>query len=76
MGILSDICSMSSDGEVKLADGFSKMIESGDVYALKVKGDRFDAWSKSGFIKATIYQALKNSEVQEEITAFIKKLGL
>ncbi|MBT4384444.1 UTP--glucose-1-phosphate uridylyltransferase [Candidatus Peregrinibacteria bacterium] len=51
------------DGEIRLIDGFRKMLEEKkEIYALEVKGTRFDAGNEKGLLEANI--------------AFGKKAGL
>jgi UTP--glucose-1-phosphate uridylyltransferase len=44
-----------SDGEIRLIDGFQKMLEQNkDIYALDVDGTRFDAGNEKGLLEANI----------------------
>ena len=74
--ILEHICNTNSTGEVKLADGFAKLIETEKVFWKKISWMRFDAGSKIWFIKAIIYQAMKNNEMKSQLQRFIKEIGL
>ena len=52
------------DWEVRLADAFELMRQDKkDIYWLSVHWDRYDAWSKLGFLKATVSYALKRDEL-------------
>jgi UTP--glucose-1-phosphate uridylyltransferase len=45
-----------------------------DIYWLRVQGERFDTWSKIGFLKATVHYSLKNDEVKDELLAYLKEI--
>lgn len=63
-----------NDGEIKLADAFWSLLEKNkNIYWLRVSWERFDAGSKLWYIKATLYQALRDSGMKQEILDMIKK---
>lgn len=62
--------------EIRLADAFEIMRKEKDIYGLTIDGDRYDTWSKIGFLKATIAFWLKNEELKDELKSFIKSLDI
>ena len=63
------------DWELRLADAFELMRQEKDIYWMKIEWDRYDTWSKIGYLKATLNYALKNEETKEELTQFIKEIS-
>ncbi len=62
-------------GEIRLADAFDLMLESGrPIYGKKIEGEWLDTGNKFNFIKATIKYGLKDPEVQDDLRALIKSL--
>lgn len=47
------------DWELRLADAFELMRQEKDIYWVKIAWDRYDTWSKIGYLKATLNYALK-----------------
>lgn len=74
LDILWELYKTSKEGELKLADGFAQMLKTQKVLGKKVTWKRFDAGSKTWFIKATIYQALEREDMKQEIQEFIDSL--
>lgn len=62
--------------EIRLADAFEMMRKDKDIYWLNIEWDRFDTWSKLGFLKATIAFWLKNDELKDELREYIKSLNI
>jgi len=52
------------------------MRQEKDIYWLDIKWTRYDTWSKIWFLKATIWFALKNDELKEEVKQYLKTLNL
>ena len=52
------------------------MNNDNQVYAYDFEGERYDVGEKLGFVKTTIEYALKDDGMREELTRFIKELGL
>jgi len=63
------------DGEIRLADGLISMQKDRDIYGLEVEGIRYDAWSKLGYLQASIAYGLKDPELRDDILDFIKVLS-
>ena len=49
-----------SGGEIQLTDGIACMLSSGETFAYRYKGCRFDCGTKQGFITATVHFARKS----------------
>ncbi|HDE0630269.1 TPA: UTP--glucose-1-phosphate uridylyltransferase GalU [Staphylococcus aureus] len=62
--------------EIQLTDAIERMNNDNQVYAYDFEGERYDVGEKLGFVKTTIEYALKNDSMREELTRFIKELGL
>ncbi len=66
----------SKDGELRLIDALIKLSSTQAIYGQKIKGERFDAGSKTGFLKATIDAALSDEEIRDDfIEYFRSKIG-
>ncbi|TXN96050.1 UTP--glucose-1-phosphate uridylyltransferase GalU [Staphylococcus aureus] len=62
--------------EIQLTDAIERMNNYNQVYAYDFEGERYDVGEKLGFVKTTIEYALKDDSMREELTRFIKELGL
>lgn len=62
--------------EIQLTDAIECMNNDNQVYAYDFEGERYDVGEKLGFVKTTIEYALKDDSMREELTRFIKELGL
>ncbi|MDQ7924191.1 UTP--glucose-1-phosphate uridylyltransferase GalU [Staphylococcus aureus] len=62
--------------EIQLTDAIERMNNDNQVYAYDFEGERYDVGEKLGFVKTTIEFALKDDSMREELTRFIKELGL
>ncbi|QNW39655.1 UTP--glucose-1-phosphate uridylyltransferase GalU [Staphylococcus aureus] len=62
--------------EIQLTDAIERMNNDYQVYAYDFEGERYDVGEKLGFVKTTIEYALKDDSMREELTRFIKALGL
>ncbi len=71
---LEKACKKETTGEIRLADAFELMRKEKDIYWVKIKWDRYDTWSKIGFLKATIAYGLKNDEVKDELREYLEKI--
>jgi len=61
-------------GEIQLTDGMRKLLSSRDILGYKFEGDRYDAGSKIGFLKATVQFALNRPDLGEEFLEYLKKV--
>jgi|SRR5680860_81848 len=63
-------------GEIRLADAFDKLLESGElIYGKKIDGEWLDTGNKFNFIKATLKLGLKNEEVKDRLQDLINNLS-
>ncbi|HDF5759949.1 TPA: UTP--glucose-1-phosphate uridylyltransferase GalU [Staphylococcus aureus] len=62
--------------EIQLTDAIERMNNDNQVYAYDFEGERYDVGEKLGFVKTTLEYALKDDSMREELTRFIKELGL
>ncbi len=62
------------DGEIRLADAFIAMQKNRDIYGLEVEWTRYDTWSKTWYLKASIAYALKHDDLRDEVLDFIQTL--
>ncbi|EOB0641243.1 UTP--glucose-1-phosphate uridylyltransferase GalU [Staphylococcus aureus] len=62
--------------EIQLTDAIERMNNDNQVHAYDFEGERYDVGEKLGFVKTTIEYALKDDSMREELTRFIKALGL
>ena len=68
--------SITDESETLLTIAIDMMKENKEIYWLKVKWDRYDAWSKIGFLKATVSYALKRDDLKNEFREFLKGLDI
>ncbi|NTU43130.1 MAG: UTP--glucose-1-phosphate uridylyltransferase GalU [Nitrospirales bacterium] len=60
-------------GEIQLTDALRRLIQRRPIYGYPIKGKRYDAGDKLGYLKATVDLALKNRELADEFRAFLKE---
>ncbi len=63
-------------GELQLTDGLKNLLSLQQIYGYKIKGNRYDAGDKLGFLKATVEFGLRNNELGKEFRDYLKKLRL
>ena len=64
------------NNEVQLTDAMCRLLESGALYARRIRGRRFDAGNKLDYLKTNITFALQRDDLRDEVTEFIKELAL
>lgn len=63
-------------GELWLSDAIESLIKQEPVYAVIIENSRYyDIGNKKGFVEANIEFALKDPELKEDISSYIKKLA-
>ena len=67
---------IGSGGELQLTDALFLSNKCKDIWGYKFTGIRYDCGNKIGFLKAQIAVAFKNKEIKNEISKFIKHLGV
>lgn len=58
-------------GEIQLTDALKEMLKRRAIYGFPIKGKRYDAGDKVGFLKATVDLALRNPEVAEPFREYL-----
>ncbi|PLR90776.1 UTP--glucose-1-phosphate uridylyltransferase GalU [Bacillus sp. T33-2] len=68
---------IGAGGEIQLTDAIQRLNEIQRVFAYEFEGERYDVGEKLGFIETTIEFALQNSELKDDLLAFMaRKLGV
>lgn len=62
--------------EIQLTDALRMIAKRTPMYACIIKGKRFDAGDKLGFLKATVEFGLKNPEFGERFATYLKQLSI
>jgi len=71
----SRVCQRPSlDGEIQLTNGLRKLLKSRPIYAYEVDGVRHDTGNKLGFLKASVYFAMKRPELAGPFREYLKTL--
>lgn len=66
-------CRIGAGGEIQLTDALKELLKIYPIYGYPIKGRRYDAGDKIGFLKATVDFALKNPEISGIFKAYIKE---
>jgi UTP--glucose-1-phosphate uridylyltransferase len=61
-------------GEIQLTNGLRQLLKKRPIYAYEVNGVRHDTGNKLGFLKATVYFALKRPELANDFRAYLANL--
>jgi len=64
------------NGEIQLTDAIKLLLQKEKVYAFEITGTRYDLGSKIDWLKANIEMALQREELNEDLTAYLKKNNL
>ena len=62
-------------GEIQLTNGLRHLLMSRPIYAYEVNGVRHDTGNKLGFLKASIYFALKRPDLAKGLTEYLSSLS-
>jgi UTP--glucose-1-phosphate uridylyltransferase len=62
-------------GEIQLTNGLRHLLKSRPIYAYEVDGVRHDTGNKLGFLKASVYFAMKDPEVAKGLTEYLSSLS-
>lgn len=62
--------------EIQLTDALKEMVKNQPLYGYEVKGKRYDAGDKLGFLKATVELALKNPSLGKDFRSYLRNLKL
>ncbi len=58
-------------GEIQLTDALKELLNRRVIYGYLIKGDRYDAGDKLGYLKATVDFALRNKELSEDFRQYL-----
>ena len=61
-------------GEIQLTNGLRRLLQERPLYACEVQGVRHDTGNKLGFLKATVYFALKRPDLAGPFREFLETL--
>ena len=61
-------------GEIQLTNGLRHLLKSRPIYAYEVDGVRHDTGNKLGFLKATVYFAMKRPDLAKGLTEYLATL--
>ena len=59
-------------GEIQLTNGLRHLLKSRPIYAVEIDGVRHDTGNKLGFLKASVYFALKRPELADAFREYLK----
>lgn len=62
-------------GEIQLTNALRRLLKKRPMYALEIDGVRHDTGNKLGFLKASVYFALKRAELAEPFREYLKTLS-
>lgn len=76
--IFEELEATSNDrtGEIQLTNGIRRLLKKRPIYGYEIKGVRHDAGNKLGYLKATVYFALKREDLAEEFKDYLRSLKL
>jgi len=63
------------DSEIQLTDAIGMLLKSEPVYAYEFLGMRYDCGSKLGYIQASIKYALKDPDIQDALSKYLKNIN-
>ena len=63
-----------TSGEIQLTNGMRELLKSRPFYALEVDGVRHDAGNKLGFLKATVYFALRRPDLADAFRQYLRDI--
>ena len=61
-------------GEIQLTSGLRELLRRRPLYACEVQGTRHDTGNKLGFLKATMYFAMKREDLRQDLAAYVRGL--
>lgn len=61
------------NGEIQLTDALKSLLEETAIYGYILKGKRYDAGEKLGYLKTIVEFALKDSEISSEFLRFLRE---
>ncbi|TDR18494.1 UTP--glucose-1-phosphate uridylyltransferase [Marinicella litoralis] len=64
---------MDHNREIQLTDALQHMMQVNGLQAVKLSGQRFDCGSQEGFVLANLHVAMQNSQLKQQIMAYLSK---
>jgi UTP--glucose-1-phosphate uridylyltransferase len=61
-------------GEIQLTDALAALLQHEPVFAHRFEGVRFDCGNKLGVVQATMALAVEDSQIGDEVRAYMRKL--
>lgn len=62
-------------GEIQLTNGLRRLLQQRPLYACEVQGVRHDTGNKLGYLKATVYFALKRPDLAAPFREYLESLN-
>ena len=59
-------------GEIQLTDGMKALMKYQDIYAVPIKGRRYDIGDKLGYLIANLEMAMASSDMKPQVSAYLK----
>ena len=69
-----EITAHDRTGEIQLTNGLRRLLKKRPIYGYEIKGVRHDTGNKLGYLKATVYFALKRAELADEFKEYLRGL--
>jgi len=69
-----EITAHDRTGEIQLTNGLRRLLKKRPIYGYEIKGVRHDTGNKLGFLKATVYFALKREDLADEFEEYLRGL--
>lgn len=60
--------------EIQLTDALLELLKEEAIYSYNFEGKRYDVGDKLGYLKATVEYALRNSELRDGFTDYLKSI--
>lgn len=60
-------------GEIQLTDALKRLLKESSIYGYVIKGKRYDAGDKLGYLKTVVEFALRDSEISFDFMQFLKE---
>ena len=63
------------NGEIQLTDALNTLLKQEKLYAVELKGTRYDAGTPLGWLQANVHLALKRKDISKEFKKYLKSLS-
>ena len=71
-----EITAHDRTGEIQLTNGLRRLLKKRPIYGYEIKGVRHDTGNKLGYLKASVYFALKREDLAEDFKEYLRGLAL